>query len=88
MKTNIQEYPDAVMLTEWSTKCTNPADEKTRYIYAVKSTGMLYEVDPVDGTITGQRYILDISFTVVEIPSEIDLLSQLSEDIGYEPDME
>ena len=62
MKTNIQGYPDAVMLTEWSTKCANPADEKTRYIYVVKSTGMLYEVDPADGTITGQKYILDISF--------------------------
>jgi hypothetical protein len=56
---NIQNYKDAIRLTEWATAGVPGI---TRYVYCVPHTGMLYEVDPADGTITGQKYILDIAF--------------------------
>lgn len=54
---NIQDYKEAIKLTEYM------HGHDSRYVYCVQKTGMLYEVDPADGTITGEKYILNISFS-------------------------
>lgn len=64
---NIQDMPDAIMLTEYAS--ISHTGTISRYVYCTKSRGMLYEVDPSDGTITGQRYILNISWD--RIPADL-----------------
>lgn len=83
---NIQDFKDAIKLTEYANHSANRMMNVTRYVYCLPAIGMLYEVDPTDGTILGQKYIPDIVFS--PIPSQHDLLVQLSDDIGYEPDIE
>jgi hypothetical protein len=88
---NIQEFPYAIMLTKFVSLSESGNTE--RYVYCTPDTGMLYEVDPANGTITGSKYILDISFTPIDtvsksgyVPSkeydEQDIDNQFLSDIG------
>ena len=60
---NIQDttpHTDVVKLTSFCHLV--PGIDKEYHVYCKLSTGMLYQVDAADGTIVGQKYILDIAF--------------------------
>ncbi len=64
---NIQDYKDAIYLTKYASLSTKGTTEY--YVYCVPDTGMLYEVAAKDGTITGQRYALDITWD--RVPNDL-----------------
>lgn len=64
-KRNIQEYKDAIKFTEYAS--ISNSGTVARYVYIIPSTGMMYEVDPNDDTITGQRCALDITWDRIPV---------------------
>jgi len=66
MKGNIQNFPGAIKLIEYAVFDTNTNISSQYHTYYVPEMTMLYQVNPVNGSIIGHACIMNITFRPVE----------------------